>query len=259
MRASVTGKGTWAGSYSADQGISHWKGHLGEVLLCIQCVRHLTASLSIVQLPMLACGEGKAMEMAPPPCFQDCLAFLHRHFPPQPPPSHPLYLSLGSQQQPSSWNCSTIPKLQLLATMRSREPASLSGGCMAAARTVWFSFHSGCRRSAASRSALNVSPPTQTVAPLLGLDPCFSPPHPLKAGPVLWTFPFRHLHPRPFLPSVTWFYTLFPLVRSSCLLWTGVLHALLSEGVFLMYLWREMDSSTILVPTFFKLFFIAPK
>ena len=56
--------------------------------------------------------------MAPPtkrysavsPCFHGCLAFLHRHFPPHSPPSHPLNPSLHSQQQPSPWDCSTIPK-----------------------------------------------------------------------------------------------------------------------------------------------------
>ena len=35
----------------------------------------------------------------------------------------------------------------------------------------------------------------------------------------------------------------FPLVRYSCPLSTGVLHALVSEGAFLMYPWREMYSS----------------
>ena len=51
---------------------------------------------------------------------------------------------------------------------------SLSGVCMAAARTVWFSFHLGFHRSAVSLSALNVSPLTQTIAPMWGSDPCFS-------------------------------------------------------------------------------------
>ena len=45
---------------------------------------------------------------------------------------------------------------------------------MAVARTVWFSFHLGCHRSAVSLSALNVSPLTQTIAPVWGSDPCFS-------------------------------------------------------------------------------------
>ena len=110
------------------------------------------------------------------PCFHGCLAFLHRHFPPQSPPSPPVDPSLHSQQQPSPWGCSTIPKLQLPAAAPSRGPASLSRVRMAAARTVWFSFHSGCHRSAVSLSALNVSPLTQTVALMWGSDPCFSSP-----------------------------------------------------------------------------------
>ena len=64
------------------------------------------------------------MVMAPPatcdsavlPCFHGCPTFLHRHFPPQPPPSHPLDPSLHSQQQPSPCDYSTISKLQLPAT-----------------------------------------------------------------------------------------------------------------------------------------------
>ena len=59
------------------------------------------------------------MVMVPPPmrdsvvplCFHGCPAFLHMHFPPQSPPSHPLDPSLHNQQQPLPWDCSTLPKL----------------------------------------------------------------------------------------------------------------------------------------------------
>ena len=102
-------------------------------------------------------------------------------FPPQAfssqsPPSPPLDPSLHRQQQPSSWDHFTLPKLQLPAPVPSRGPAFLSRVCMAAARTVWFSFHQGCHRSAVSLSALNVSPMNQTIAPMWGLDPSFSSP-----------------------------------------------------------------------------------
>ena len=107
------------------------------------------------------------------PCFHGCPAFLHRHFPTQSPPSHPLNPSLHSRQQPLPWDHFTVPKLQLPATAPSMGPASLSRVCMAAARTVWFSLHLGCHRSAVSLSALNVSPLTQTIAPMWGSDPCF--------------------------------------------------------------------------------------
>ena len=52
----------------------------------------------------------------------------------------------------------------------------------------------------------------------------------------------------PLVPSSYWvlrgsIYS-FPLVRSSCLLSVGVQHAFLSEGVFLMYPWREVCSTS---------------
>ena len=117
----------WLGSYSV-----------------VQCVRCLMGLPSIVQLPMLVCRKRDTMVMAPPltrdsavsPCFHGCPAFLHRRFPPQSPPSHPLHLSLRSQQQPLPYDCSTIPKLQLPADVPSRGPESLSRVCMAAARTI---------------------------------------------------------------------------------------------------------------------------
>ena len=102
----------------------------------VQCVKHLMV-LSVVQLPMLACGEGEAMVVTPPPtrdsavwpCFHLCLAFPHRHFPPQSPPSHLLDPSLHSQQQPSPWDCSTIPKLQVPATVPSWGLSGVCYGC----------------------------------------------------------------------------------------------------------------------------------
>ena len=121
-------------------------------------------------------GSGPYAWLSSIPCFHGCLAFLHRHFPPQSPTSHPLNLSLHRQQQPYPWDHSTIPKLQLPAAAPSRGPMSLSG-CRAVARTVWFSFHLGCHRSAVSLSDLNVSPLTQTIALLWRLDPCFCSPY----------------------------------------------------------------------------------
>ena len=139
------------------------------------------ASPYIVHLLILACGKRESMMMAPPcmhdsavsPCFHISLVFFHRHFPPQSPPSHPLGSSLCSQQQPLFWNCSTIPMVQLPATVPSRGPLFLFRICMAVARTIWFSFHLGCHRSAVSLSTLNISPLTQTIALMWGLDLCF--------------------------------------------------------------------------------------
>ena len=167
----------WVGSYSVDLCISHLKGHPGWSCSVVQWVRHLMGQPLYCPAANAGMWEREAMVMAPPPtcdsavspCLHGCPAFLHRHFPPQSPHSHPLNLSVHSQQQPSPRYCSTIPKLQLPAT-------GPSGGCMAAARTVWFSFHWGCHRSAVSLSALKVSLLTQTIAPMWESDPCFSSP-----------------------------------------------------------------------------------
>ena len=108
----------------------------------VQCVRYLMGQPLYSAANADMCGQ-RAYEVAPPttcdsavsPCFHGCLAFLHRHFPPRS-PSHPLNRSVCSQQQPSPWDCSTIPKLQLQAAAPSRGPAFLFRVCMAAARTV---------------------------------------------------------------------------------------------------------------------------
>ena len=117
----------WVGSYSV-----------------VQCLRHLMGQTLYCSAANGGVWGREAVVMAPPPmpdsavlpCFHGCLAFLHKHFPPQSCPSHPLNPSLHSQQQPSPWDCSTIPKLQLPAIAFSRRSASLSGVCMTAARTI---------------------------------------------------------------------------------------------------------------------------
>ena len=118
----------WVGSYS--------------VVHCVRPLMGQPVCCSAADAGM--CRERESLVLGPPPthdsavspCFHGCPAFLHRHFPPQSPPSHPLDLSLCSQQQPSPWDCSTIPKLQLPATAPYTGLASLSRVCMAAARTV---------------------------------------------------------------------------------------------------------------------------
>ena len=94
----------------------------------VQCIRHLTGQPLYCSAADGGSGEREAIAMAPPPmhdsavssCFHGCPAFLHRHFPPQSPPPHPLNLSLCSQQQPSPWDCSRIPKFQLPAAVPSQ-------------------------------------------------------------------------------------------------------------------------------------------
>ena len=175
---------------------------------------------------MLACGEREAMVMAPPstcdsavlPCFCGCLPFLHQHFPPQSPPSPLLDPSLCSQQQPSPWDHSTLPKLQLPGAAPSRGPAFLSEVCMAVARTVWFSSHQGFPRSAVSLKCFSSDPDNY---PNVGIGPLLQFPHWWRADPILLTLLFF-----PLVPSSYWvlhgsIYS-FPLVRYSCPLSAGV-------------------------------------
>ena len=145
--------------------------------------------------------------------------------------SDPLDLSFHSQQQHSPWDCSTIPKLQLPAPVPFRGPASLSGVCVAVARTVWFSFCLGCHRSAVSLSALNVSSLTQTIDPIWGLDPLLKCSYLLRAGSILLTLLFFPLVPLSYWVLRGFTYS-FPLVRYSCLLSAGVLHGLLCLKVY---------------------------
>ena len=135
----------WVGSYSV-----------------VQCIRCLMGQPLCCSAANAGYGEREAIVMAPPatcdsavsPCFHGCPSFLHRYFPPQSPSSSHLDPSLHSQQQPLPWDCSTTCQLQLSASAPSRGPASLSEVCMAAARTVWFSFHLGCHKSAVLLLAL---------------------------------------------------------------------------------------------------------
>ena len=165
----------WLASYSVVWRVRHLNGHprWGPSLLFSQAFDG--PGFLLLSCRCCQCGDREAVVMTPPPthdsaispCFHGCLDFLHRHFPPQS-PSHPLDPSLHSQQQPSPWDCSTIPKLQLSAATPPRGPASLSRVRMAVARTVCFSYHLGCHRSPVSLSALNVSPLTQTIALMWG-------------------------------------------------------------------------------------------
>ena len=109
----------------------------------------------------------------------------------------------------------------------SRRPAFLPGVCMAAARTVWLSFHLGFHRLAVSLSALNSSPLTRTIALMWGsIGPLLQFPHPPRAGPILLRLLFFPLVPSSYRVLRGSIYY-FPLVRYSCLLSAGILHALL--------------------------------
>ena len=127
----------WVGSYSVFQFIKHL---MGQPLYC-------SAANAGVWGEAMVMAPSSMHDSAVSPCFHGCLAFLYWHFPPQSPLPHPLNPSLRSQQQPSPWNCPQIPKLQLPDAVL-RGLSFLLRVCLAATRTVLFSFHLGCHRSA---------------------------------------------------------------------------------------------------------------
>ena len=103
--------------------------YLTVVLICISLVINDVEHPSVIDIILLM------MVMAPPLTHDSlsnitlllcCQDFLHRHSPPQSLPSHYFRPSLHSQQQPSPWDCSTIPTFQLPATTLFRGPAFLS-------------------------------------------------------------------------------------------------------------------------------------
>ena len=117
---------------------------------------------------------------------------------------------------------------------------------MAAARTVWFSLHLGWHRSAVSLSALHVSIVTQTIAPMWGCSPASVPP-PAEGRSSPTNTPLSP--PSSFiLPRFAWVSVLFftgqvllpaPSWGSEC--------TYVSEGLFLMYRWREIYSMSNLL------------
>ena len=185
---------------------------------------------------MLVCGEREAMVTAPPavcdsavlPCYGGCPASLPNHFPPQSPLSHRLHPSLCSQQQPSPWECSTIPKFQLPEAAPSRGRAPLFGVRKTVARNAWFSFHLDCHRSAATLSLKCFSSDSDNC-PDVGIRPLLQFLHPRGQSSPTNTPVYP---PSSFvLPSFMRFYILFStgqvlLSALSCL------HALLCLKVY---------------------------
>ena len=213
---------------------------------------------------MLACGDREAMVMTPSPtcdsavlpCFCGCLAFLHRHFPPQSPSSHPLDPSVCSQQQPSPWDCSTISKLQLPAAAPSRRSAFLRGtyGC---SKDCLILIPFRLSQISCFPLSLKCFCSDSGSCPAVGIGPLLQFPHLLRAGPVLLTLLFFPLVPSSyqvlhgsiysffFFIFFFRFYILFSTgqVLLSALRWCSTCTSV-SEGVFLMYLWREMYSTS---------------
>ena len=175
------------------------------------------------------------------PCFHDCPAFLHRHFLSQSPPSPPLNpfssqstaaLALGSLHTPQS------PAPSHCAFQGTLIPVQGMYGCckdylilipFRLLQVSYFTVSLKCFSDTDNCSAVGIGTLLQF-------------PIPWRAGSVLLiTLVFS---PISFLlPSFTWLSVFFSSgqVLLSTLSWCSIC-TIVSAGVFLMYLWREMYS-----------------
>ena len=154
------------------------------------------------------------------PCFHGCPAFLHRNFPPQSPPSPPLNISLHSQQQPSAWDNSTISELCTPV----RGMYGLGKDCL-----ILIPFR--LPQISCFTLSLKCFSSDSDNCPDVGIGPLLQFPYLLRAGPVLLILLFSPLVPSSYQVLHGSIYS-FPLVRYSCPLSAGALHALLCLKVY---------------------------
>ena len=174
----------WVGSYSV-----------------VQCIRHLMGQPLYCSAANVGVWRERGYDGSTPygglssiPLLPWLPGFPPQAFPPLSPPSHPLDPSLHSQQQPSLWDCPTIPKLQLPAAAPSRGPAPLPGVCTAVARTVIFIPFRLPQISCFTLSLKSFSSDSDNC-PAVGMGPLLQFPHTPRAPPVLLTFLFFLLLP----------------------------------------------------------------
>ena len=143
--------------------------------------------------------------------------------------------SLHSQQQPWLLGRSTIPKLQLPAAVPTRGPASLSGVCMVSGKDCLILIPFRLPQISCFTLSLKCFSSDPDSCPDVGIGPLPTPP---RAGPVLLILLCFPLVPSSY--RVLWgsIYS-FPLVRYSCQLSAGVLHALLCPKVYSWCICRE--------------------
>ena len=160
-------------------------------------------------------------------CFHGCPAFLHRHFPPQSPPSHLIDPSLRSQQQPLPRDCSTVGKLQHPATVPSISVCDMYGCTKDSLILIPFRLP----QISCFTLSLKCFSSDSDNCPNVGIGPLLQFPLPPRAGPVLLTLLFFLRVPLSFGVLHGSIYS-FPLVRYSCQLSAGVLHVLLCLNVY---------------------------
>ena len=167
------------------------------------------------------------------PCFHGCQAFLHRHSPPQSTPclassqsvspQSTAALTLGSLHNPQT------PGLSHYAFQGTHIPVQGVYGC---SKDCLILIPFRLPQISCFTLSLKCFSSDSDNCPIVGIGPLLQLPLPPRAGSVLLTL----LFPPPLVPSSyrvlhDSIYS-FPLVRYSCLLSTGILHALLCLKVY---------------------------
>ena len=157
----------------------------------VLCVRSLAGQPLYFSAADAGCGERGYGDGSTPtrdsavlPCFHGCPAFLHRHFPPRSPPSHPLDPSLHSQQQPSPWDCSSFQSLRLPGDLH---PVRGMYGC---SKDCLILIPFRLPQISCFTLSLKCFSSDSDNCPDVGIGPLLQFPHPLRAGPVLLTLLF---------------------------------------------------------------------
>ena len=150
---------------------------------------------------MLSRGKREAMVMAPPLCVLSsiallpwCLAFLHPHFPPRSPPSHPLI-------RLSTVNSSPHPGIAHQPLNSSSQPLHLPGTCIpvqgvrACGKDCLILIPFRLPQLSGFTLSLKCFSSDSDSCPDVGIGRLLQFPHPPRAGPVLLTLLFFPLVP----------------------------------------------------------------
>ena len=174
------------------------------------------------------------MVMAPPPardsavspCFHDCRAFLHRHFPLQSPPSRPLNPALHSQTPALALGLLHNPQTPVPSHCTFQETRIPVRGTYGCGKDCLILLPFRLPQLSCFTLSLNVSPPLiRQLSPRGDQTPASVPP-PAEGRCSPTNTPVFPPAPSSYRVLRGSIYS-FPLVRSPCLLSAGVLHALL--------------------------------
>ena len=168
------------------------------------------------------------------PCFHGYLTFLHKHLPPQSPPSHPVDPSLHTEQQPSPWELlhnSWTPCPSLCTFQRTCIPVQ---GVYSCGKDCLILMPFRLPQISCFTLSLKCFFCDSDSAWCGAWNPASVPPC-LRAGLVLLFFPIVPLSYWILHGSIYY----FPLVRYSCPLSEGILPALLCLKVYSWYIHEE--------------------